>query len=244
MKKLNTFLVALAMGLFASLSAQAQLFTKEAKTTWLGIDFSRLQFEGDFTQFKDAGAMSPLEIRDKYFESWNGLIRDEPKKFNLEDALQKNEVTREVDFFKSINARSNPKSVSSSTQFSQADIKKYVSGYNLTGKTGYGALMIAESFRKEAKEGTFHFVVVDLASRRIVAQERIVAEAGGFGIRNYWAGAINDAIKEVKKTYYKKWMKNQSQGEALEEPEEERKPAKTENTKKEGAKKTTPKKKK
>lgn len=239
MKKLNTFIVALCFGLFASLSAQAQFFTNDAKTTWLGIDFSRLQFEGDFTQFKDAGAMTPTQIRDKYFDSWNSLIRDEPKKFNLEEALQKNEVVREVDFFKSKNAQSNPKSVSSSTEFSQSDIKKYVSGYNFKGKSGYGALMIAESFRKDAKEGAFHFVVVDMSSRRIVAQERIVADAGGFGMRNYWAGAISNAIKEIKKSSYKKWSKNQSEGEALEEPSS----PKSDNAKS-GAKKPAPKKKK
>ena len=42
-------------------------------------------------------------------------------------------------------------------------------------------------------------VFFDIKSRNIVSSFKLTGAASGFGLRNYWAGSVYDAMKKVKK---------------------------------------------
>ena len=65
---------------------------------------------------------------------------------------------------------------------------------------------MAESLNKSLKEAYFHFVAIDMKTKKILIYDRLREKPKGFGLRNYWAGSIYRFIKEIKKERYDIWM--------------------------------------
>jgi hypothetical protein len=53
---------------------------------------------------------------------------------------------------------------------------------------------------------------IDMKTRQILFTERMVAEPGGFGLRNYWAGAIKGVLEKMRKKEYEMWRKKYFRG--------------------------------
>ena len=81
MKKLIAFVVIAATHFCYGQKAQNLFKTSEDNIYWLGVDFSKVQLVGDFSQFAEAGQKSTVEIKTKYFPAWNRLIVDERSKY-------------------------------------------------------------------------------------------------------------------------------------------------------------------
>jgi len=60
---------------------------------------------------------------------------------------------------------------------------------------------------KNAQEGIYHFVILNLKNNEIIIHERLIERAGGIGLRNYWARTIFEAILELQEVKYKSWKK-------------------------------------
>jgi hypothetical protein len=70
-----------------------------------------------------------------------------------------------------------------------------------------GLMIVVESFDKLNSQGSMYFTFFDLASREIILSEKMTGKPGGFGIRNFWAGAIYDNLKSLEKKEFEMWRK-------------------------------------
>jgi len=194
-----------------SLSAQKaeDLFSSGTKVTWLGLDFSHIKLIGEFSQVGGAGDASPQAIKNTFFPAWNMLIVNEQKKYDVKGMIKKEEIGYDIDMMMALNAKTPVDSMESSSytnpNYTIDNIKKFVSKYNLEGKNGIGIAFIVESFNKPAEEAYIHFVALNMSTKEVLIHQRIKGKPMGFGLRNYWAGAIYNVIKDIRGDYYKTW---------------------------------------
>ena len=216
MKK-NLYLL-LILGLFSfapssnSIFAQTSVeYLKSGKETliWLGIDFSHVKLIGEFSQFNGAGDKNSRQIRDIYFPAWNQIVLAEPEKYDIRGMLRKNEVFYDIDYILGLNADTELSEMESynAPKYTKEDIQGFIKTYKPGKEEGVGVAFLVECLNKNAGEAVIHFVMMDLKTKNLILHERLIAEPRGFGIRNYWAGAIYKVIQDITSKYYKRWLK-------------------------------------
>ena len=106
--------------------------------------------------------------------------------------LRKPDICYDIDMIGDINARTSLDDIESynASRFTGEDIQSFVDQYNLESKEGIGVLFIAESLNKNAEEAYYHFVAINMKTRKVLLHERLRGEPKGFGLRNYWANSI------------------------------------------------------
>ena len=206
-KLIFSLLVTLVVSVGYSQTA-GDLFRKtEHKISWLGIDFSQVKLIGEFNHFFGAGSHSVVDVRDEYFNRWNKLVLAEPNKYDLRSMLRKTSIFYDIDMINAINSSCSVEDMEelNTPNYSLEQIRQFISLYPIENKSGIGVLMIAESLNKYAQEAYFHVVILNMETKEILIHERIRSKPSGFGLRNYWAGAIHQTMKQVENTYYRKW---------------------------------------
>lgn len=181
----------------------------DIKVSWLGIDFSHVKLIGDFSQFFGAGLKSTNQIKDEYFVGWNTIIMNEPKKYDIKSMLRKGDIFYDVDMIMGLNAKAPLETIESynTPKYTKENIKGFVDAYNLESKEGLGVLFIAECLNKNAAEGIFHFLIINMKTKEILVEKRMSSVPSGFGLRNYWAASIYKIIKDIKDNQYPTWKK-------------------------------------
>lgn len=206
MKKLLLFVFILTLS--KQVSAQyvmADLFNGKAKVVFLGLDFTQAKYIGR------AGFMDPSAIQNQHMVSWNNLIEFEPKKFSLQKPLKVKEeqysskVADMIQYNKAANVADNI--TDSEYSITEDQVKKSVSKYSLSEKDGIGVVYVVESLSKTAEKMTAWVTFIDLNTKKILHTEKVEGKAGGFGFRNYWAGAVYKINQNIESKYYKVWSK-------------------------------------
>lgn len=207
-KQIITILILIVVLIGESQSAKDLFNSNDVKISWLGVDFSHVKLIGDFSQFSGAGEQSNIQIRDKYFAAWNKLILNEPDKYDIKGMLRKDTIVYDIDMLMKINSTTPLEEMESynTPNYSRKDIEGFVSLYNTEDKNGIGILFLAESLNKTAKEAYFHFIAIDMKTKKLLIHDRLRGIPKGFGLRNYWAGSIYSLIKKIKKERYNIWM--------------------------------------
>lgn len=204
MKKLfSYFFICLAS--FSGAQSVSDLFKQsDTRITWLGVDFSHVKLIGNFSEFADAGQKSTYQIRNNYFPGWNYLILDEPNKYDLKGMLRKGNLNYDLDIVSKLNANAALEDMETynAPNYTTQDISNFVSQYSTAGKDGLGVVFIAEALNKNAVEAWFHFVVINMKTKEVLITQRLRSEPIGFGLKNYWAGAIYKTIKEIRDSRY------------------------------------------
>lgn len=211
MKKI-TFYIAFVFVLSVQLNAQTveDIFKpNDIKVSWLGIDFSHVKLIGDFSQFFGTGMKNTNQIKDEYFIGWNTVVMNEPKRYDVKSMLRKGDIFYDPDMIMGINAKTPLETLESYNipKYSQADIKGFVDSYDLAGKEGLGVLMIAEALNKNANEAYYHFIIINMKTKEILVEKRMMSVPSGFGLRNYWAASIYKVMKDIKNNQYPMWRK-------------------------------------
>lgn len=198
--------------LFLSISLRSQTVQdffsdKSGNVTWLGIDFSHVKLVGEFTQFKDAGPISPEEFRDKYFPSINSLMIQEASKYDFKGMFMLSSLTPDLSMVSALNAAADAAKMKDGqvNKFSSSDIGTMVKSYQPAGKEGLGIILIADVFNKMMESAGYFVVVFNLGTKDVLLCEYVTEKAGGIGIRNYWAGSLYNLVKEGKKSLYWTW---------------------------------------
>tara|TARA_B110000285_G_scaffold208885_1_gene249432 strand:+ start:1175 stop:1816 length:642 start_codon:yes stop_codon:yes gene_type:complete len=182
--------------------------TSDYNYTYLGIDYSHSKFNGDFSQFNEAGTKGFVTIKSEYFTAWNGVVYNEQEKYNLKDALRKEHINYELEDVRLINENTVVENMEGSTvTFSKSDIQEFINNSKYTVTDGIGIMFIAEYLDKNRVEACFHFVMINMISRDVLIHERIVNKPGGFGLRNYWIRPVFLSIEKIRKSLYKGWQK-------------------------------------
>ena len=88
---------------------------------------------------------------------------------------------------------------SGETHLTDADLAAAVRSYKLASTSGLGLVFIVDRLVKLEQKGAVYQVYFDIASREVIARQRVVVKAGGFGFRNYWFRVVKDAVPALKK---------------------------------------------
>ncbi len=184
------------------------VFNADTPLTYLGIDFSNARIIGETSN-------QAWEIRDKFFASINGVVVNEPKKYDMQKTFQKGYVNFNLDPVMSVNSKAPLEGLmtmnsSDDSRINNKVIADMAREYKLDGKKGVGLVIIMETMNKIQNRASMHFTFVDLASGKVLFTEKVSGKPKGFGFRNFWAGAVHDALQQVQKQHYMVWKNNNS----------------------------------
>ena len=190
-----------------SQTSEDLFYPSDVEIFWMGIDFSHVKLIGEFSHFNGAGEKSARQIKKDYFPAWNKLILNEREKYDLEGMMRKDQIIYNIDGVMAINEQADLEEmeVYNPPRYKEEDIQKFIEGYDLSNEKGIGLFLIAECLDKSAKEAYFYFVAISMPSKEILVLQRLRGEPSGFGVRNYWAGAIFHIFDEIKKSHYSSW---------------------------------------
>ena len=193
---------------FGAVSAQTKsdVFNKDIEVTWLGLDFSNAKFLGDREKFGSESDVKHL------MTAWNELIINESEKFNVAKAVDRSKVTNAIEVTTARNGEVDVQAIFTDNQkdylhIQPSDIDGIVSSFDFKGKTGIGLVFIVESFSKPNVEGSMYVTFVNMGSKELLFSERLTAEPKGFGMRNFWAGAIYGVLTKMQKKEFGNWKK-------------------------------------
>ncbi|MBS4014350.1 MAG: hypothetical protein KGZ97_11440 [Bacteroidetes bacterium] len=203
MKKLVLIiLVLLAMPLASNAQSASSVFNTH-EVTWFGVDFSNAKFIGP------EGFSNPVEIVDRFFDSWNNLVVSEQKKYDIKKHFRKRYVEYDLSIVKERNSSVDPDDLVlesyESHELSMEDIRQIISEYN-SNRSGLGLVFIVETFNKPRDLGTMYVTFFDIKTGKVLFTEKLSGKAGGIGLRNYWASSIHKVFIESGKQYGK-WKK-------------------------------------
>ncbi len=190
---------------FAQLTS-ADVFKPEVPVTWLGIDYSQLRFIGSAAQWGDAGAITPDQIRDKYYQAWNDLVINEAKKYDVPAACKRSTVAYAQDVANKMNGTAKTDQLFSSdlndfSRLTKDMVAAQVKKYNFAGNKGLGMMLMGEAMSKGKEASSYWVVYVDMDTKKVLVAERVEGKAGGFGFRNYWARSIMEVLKTAKGSF-------------------------------------------
>ena len=177
----------------------ADLFIKTTPFTYLGIDFSKCKLIGE-------GFENPKSM----FSDINALLEKEKAKYDINGAVRK----RDPRYQYSIVDKRNSGILENSLTENPNDLLIYsqlqtvVDEYDLAtaGITdGLCLVIIADNLNKARAQGSFYYVILDVASKKILISDRFTGKAGGRGLRNYWAKTVYETITTLKDRKYGVW---------------------------------------
>lgn len=170
-------------------SVLASLSVPAGDIFFYGVDFSAVKLYGT------------AETKDKFekaFAGINEILVSESQKYNFQDLTNQNVITypnpaqeRNTHIAWDNIHTSNPMPQKSS-------IENMVRSYGLPHQNGKGIVLIAWLLNKPKAKATYELVVFDIQTRKILFNAEVVGDAGGAGLRNYWANSIYSIIKDKK----------------------------------------------
>ncbi len=212
MKKL---LIIPLLFLFAEFKMPVPNFdTKDIFTTneivYYGLDFSKITILGTFSQFDNAGTVSEMSVRDKYFPGWNKVIVNEAKKYDLKRAFRKESIPYDLSVVEKRNAQRDPETIFSNNsdkmpQFDNNAISQMISEYNCERKDGIGLVFIMELFDKGALKGVMDVTFFDIATKKVLLTQKMIGKPGGFGVKSFWIRSVFEVLKQIEEREYKNW---------------------------------------
>jgi len=203
----KAFLVAAILTMTEDVLGQtaSAVFDPQTPVTWLGIDFTRAKLIGDEDKLNQGDKIKELVA------SWNELMIKEASKYNIGDAFNKKNVVTNFSAVVKQNEGLDYMAMLAKNSFEvkmdKDIVRGIVAGYDLQGMTGLGLMLNVESFSKPDNQGVIWMTFINLNTKQVIFTERMTAQPGGFGLRNYWAGAIAGMLKNTKKKDYQAWHK-------------------------------------
>lgn len=179
--------------------------SSKVETEFVGLDFSNVKLVGV------EGFTDPPKIQSYYFPAWNGLLVAEMSKYDIKGAFSKSNLNYDLSVVGRLNEEVEYLDLVVSTtppSFTEQEIQKMVRAYDTKGlKSEYGISFIFHSLNKLQERAYIYVVIFNPKNKKVLFSERMSGSARGFGFRNYWAGAIYDVLKQIKKKEFRKWRK-------------------------------------
>ena len=161
--------------------------------TFYGIDFSKGRVYG--------AADEPEKLR-KAFGDINMLFITEPEKYNVAKFVGKPMNDIRIDAVTNMNDTiplDSIKTIVKGHTLSDSAIAQTVKDLSIVPYNhGMGLVMIMETLDKPGEEGTFEFVLFDIDTRNVISHWSLSGSPAGFGVRNYWAHSVYEALEKVK----------------------------------------------
>lgn len=182
------------------------IFERDTKITWLGLDLTSAKLIGDRERFGSTSDVMHL------MESWNDIMIKERDKFNVRSAIQKDAINEAFDVTKEHNASLDISEIFSNDdkdhmRLRQSDVEAIVADYDFKGNSGIGVMFNVESFSKKQDEALVWITFVNMDTKEVFFTERLSGQPGGAGLRNYWANAVYDIITKMRRKEFENWRK-------------------------------------
>ncbi|MEG1006926.1 MAG: hypothetical protein RSO15_11705 [Bacteroides sp.] len=161
--------------------------------TFYGVDYSLVRVYG--------ASESPTQFRTA-FAAINDLFITEPKKYDISKFTGKKLDEISLDGVNRVNRKINLHDLITTTPDytpDAAQILQVVRRLYIEKKTSStGAVVVAKLLSKADNRGTYELVYFDVATRKIIDSIALSGKAGGFGLRNFWAGSLYKALKDLR----------------------------------------------
>jgi hypothetical protein len=202
----SLFIVVMLIPVFGRSQQMQDIFDRKTKITWLGLDFTGAKFIGDRERFGSTSDVQHL------LESWNDLMVKERPKFDVAAAIDKLKVEDALEVTKEHNANLDVTDIFSNEKkdyfhFKPDDILAIANDYDYKGLTGIGVMFNVESFSKLDNEGSIWVTFINMGTKEVFFSERVTGAPGGFGMRNFWAASVYNALKKMEKKEFEMWRK-------------------------------------
>lgn len=195
------FMVLAAIAGIACLSLKAQ-DTKQlsdyTSVKFYGIDFALAQVvgaeetPGDFiSAFREIDRLM-LSEEEKYVTPLAKRLKMAIKSVDIEPTLKRVEDIDETDLIQN----KTPETLT------EQDIEFELQELELPEYDGLCLVVMAGEINKGTKMGTFYYVFFEGPEREIVSCMPFKGQAGGFGLRNYWASSFYRTIAEINPTKF------------------------------------------
>lgn len=177
---------------------------KVNEITWYGLDFSNVRLIGAI------GFKNPEKIKSYYFDAWNSLIIYETNKYKLDKFFHKESVENYLNIVTDRNTLPNLDELVIETEYSfgAEEVMRMISEYDSGEKEGIGLVFILESLNKYKERAIIWVTFFDIQTKQVLVTERLEGKAGGYGFRNFWAGAYYKVMKSVYKSIYIEYKKS------------------------------------
>lgn len=164
-------------------------------------DIQSIKFYGvDYSLVKVFGAdESPLQFKDA-FRRINELFITEAKKYNVGKQLRKEVTEISLDAVNQVNGNINESELKTSkTKYSldKEQIKAAIEALPIQKTPGVGMVFVAQFLDKSKNSGTYEVVFFNTETKEIIEEWITEGKARGFGLRNFWAGSIYNALKKL-----------------------------------------------
>ncbi|NDV60698.1 hypothetical protein [Bacteroides sp. 519] len=172
-----------------SMSVFGQNYTK-SDLVFYGVNYSLA---------KVYGASESFMLFRYAFDDINTLFITEPKKYNVEKILKQNVIKKSFDAVRELHSKIDPQELyteSDSYKLTQEEIAQAIQTMPLEEEEGTGFVLIARLLNKPEKWGTYTAVYFNIATREVYESFDTGGKAGGFGLRNYWAHSMLQALKK------------------------------------------------
>ena len=204
MKTIKICLIFLLAHSLLSAQTVKDVFTSNA-ITWYGLDVSKLKCVGPVEAWGD-----PQKLRDTYFRAWNGVILNEPDKYNIRKFFKKDVVKTSLDKVDANNGKADVDSMivtyGKVSPISESQLVNMAAQYSELSKKGVGLVFIAEVFNKNIESGLIHVVFFDMASGQVLMLKTMEGKPGGFGLRNYWVRSVLTVMEQCERNW-NRWSK-------------------------------------
>ncbi len=199
------WVLTLSLNLFAQPSAK-DVF-KDGEIVWFGLDFSQAKFIGQFVGAQSSGPLSAQDLKQNMMPLWNGVIINEPLRYNIPLTFRKTSVFNDIEVVANRNNAIDESTMLSVNQEKrEIDVNGIVGHYAGGKKTeGLGLVFIVDYFDKINIEAAVIVTFFDIKTKKVLFSERMTAKPRGFGLRNYWAGAIYRIFTDINKTRFDSW---------------------------------------
>ena len=193
MKKILFSLALAAICFSAAAQKKSSPLAGLGSMTFYGIDFSKGRVYGATDE--------PEKLR-KAFGDINMLFIMEPEKYDVAKFVGKPMNDIRIDAVTNMNDTiplDSIKTVVKGHTIGDSAIVQTVKDLCIVSYNhGMGLVMIMETLDKPAEQGTFVFVLFDIDTRNVISHWKLSGEPGGFGLRNYWAHSVYEALEKVK----------------------------------------------
>ena len=161
--------------------------------TFFGVDYSVAKVYGSDN--------TPFQFQDAFY-GINRLFLTEPKKYNVEkflgvdiSAVDLEPVEKQI---ANINLSELLINGYGGYELSNQQIEKAINTLPVASKQGTGLVVVAEVLNKASQRGSYKIVFFDIPTRKVLEIREGKGKAQGFGLRNYWAHSVRDAIKKAR----------------------------------------------
>lgn len=172
------------------ISASSQYIPK-GELIMYGVDFHNVQIYGaseTAQQFADA------------FVAINAIFISESDKYDFSKFSGKRCVTYTYPTDRLISAIDWNYAFNGNGVIQKHSVESIVKNYDLPNTEGIGLVFIAWLLDKSRAKAHYSIVYFDIKTRSIILDMPVTSDAGGAGLRNYWANSIYNAIRQKKLT--------------------------------------------